>query len=108
MCGRHDEQSPQLFVELQCDDAMIGEYFGRLGEQNDGFAAESCVDYKIKSCNGGFGVWNNQAQTKSPRDIAVAGALVSVLRRHQACAKAPWQCLNFLPEPQGQASLRPT
>ena len=23
-------------------------------------------------------------------------------------AKAPWQCLYFLPEPQGQASLRPT
>ena len=23
-------------------------------------------------------------------------------------AKAPWQCLYFLPEPQGHASLRPT
>jgi hypothetical protein len=21
---------------------------------------------------------------------------------------APWQCLNFLPDPQGQGSLRPT
>src|SRR5450631_2964375 len=27
-------------------------------------------------------------------------------RRHQA--NRPWQCLNFLPEPHGQTSLRPT
>ncbi len=31
------------------------------------------------------------------------------LRRRDAYyANRPWQCLNFLPEPQGQASLRPT
>src|ERR1700732_5072634 len=32
-------------------------------------------------------------------------------RRNKAIApyaKRPWQCLYFLPEPQGQASLRPT
>src|SRR5215469_13245464 len=29
-------------------------------------------------------------------------------RRYSTLESAPWQCLYFLPEPQGQGSLRPT
>src|SRR5688572_4820928 len=32
----------------------------------------------------------------------------SLTPRYPCPANAPWQCLNFLPEPQGHGSLRPT
>src|SRR5215831_5392041 len=36
------------------------------------------------------------------------GRLYALSQMSEFHPKRPWQCLNFLPEPHGQASLRPT
>src|SRR5882757_10361689 len=46
---------------------------------------------------------------RSAGTLAPTTALVcTVAGQPLACCKAPWQCLYFLPDPQGHASLRPT
>ena len=76
--------------------------------------------------NSARSIWNRDALSKSrlrsisarmPRRVAHAGSGKTDEwcdgRSHhkgegRPHAYRPWQCLNFLPEPQGQDSLRPT
>ena len=51
--------------------------------------------YKTKTC---FCGRHCATQTSVEKATAVGGNLCQAIR--------PWQCLNFLPEPQGQAALR--
>src|ERR1700686_3670377 len=48
----------------------------------------------------------NSVRARTDEDAVRVGTLKpQVERRHP---REPWHCLNFLPEPQGQGSFRPT